>query len=628
ALASLAKTDDPNSSAKGVYRTTNAGKTWTYVSIAGPPGPNRDWPAPSKWGRTIFAVSQSDPGIVYARVVHDEANPPCTDPANPLCRQGRIATLAKSTDFGLTWSFLWDERVDPLTSGLGLLEGAGPRSSFGVDSQNPNYLLVGGAALYRSINGGLTWTAISSGHPDIHYIEPTRCGLWVGTDGGVAYHMRISGASYPPLATRLDNDGYRSLQFYYMAADPTSGDIVYGGTQDRGTWSRPAVGTWLRPGAGDGYEVATSDVCHRCITTAGTGDVAFYWHTDKLKGTCNAGVNDEYLSETGGFHGPILVDPLDPANEVWYFRKGRLFTFDGSCQQTQLLTINENGGFTQPEAKVRAADISINPTRRIYAGTTQGELFVVEEGSPWWSSEVELTVGSPWDDPGFGRDVEIRDVVVRQDPSFGQDVVYITLGPGPDSYGRPDGNLWKYDTLTQTWTPLGAGLPDGPILCFAIHPTDPEEFFVGTMHGVWWSRDAGATWEEHTTELPDVMVADLVMHPGTGVLYAATFGRSIWRSYPDNWTLPAGGLRAGGAPDDGFLPSNEGGLRFRTGARARVAVELYDVTGRRVRDVIDETLDSGEHSETVDVSDLTAGIYFARMRVNGLQVDSQKLVIR
>ena len=47
--------------------------------------------------------------------------------------------------------------------------------------------------------------------------------------------------------------------------------------------------------------------------------------------------------------------------------------------------------------------------------------------------------------------------------------------------------------------------------------------------GVFLTKDNGSTWTNATGNLPNVMVVDLVFQTSTKQLFAATYGRSIWR---------------------------------------------------------------------------------------------------
>ena len=75
----------------------------------------------------------------------------------------------------------------------------------------------------------------------------------------------------------------------------------------------------------------------------------------------------------------------------------------------------------------------------------------------------------------------------------------------------------------------GGQLPDVPHHGIAIAPADPDRVFVCHDAGVAVSPDRGASWQDLTRNLPNVMVVDLVHHDGDRTLTAATYGRSLWR---------------------------------------------------------------------------------------------------
>ena len=82
----------------------------------------------------------------------------------------------------------------------------------------------------------------------------------------------------------------------------------------------------------------------------------------------------------------------------------------------------------------------------------------------------------------------------------------------------------------HSWTDLDRHrLPDVPHHAIAIPRTKPATLYVANDAGVFVSRDSGGTWNDLTTNLPNVPVVDLVYHERDGTLSAATYGRSIWR---------------------------------------------------------------------------------------------------
>ena len=55
------------------------------------------------------------------------------------------------------------------------------------------------------------------------------------------------------------------------------------------------------------------------------------------------------------------------------------------------------------------------------------------------------------------------------------------------------------------------------------------------------------------------------------------------------------------------------GMRFTTAERGRVWVGLYDLSGRLVRSMVDNTLDAGGYDLQRDLSDVSPGVYFVRL---------------
>jgi hypothetical protein len=67
-------------------------------------------------------------------------------------------------------------------------------------------------------------------------------------------------------------------------------------------------------------------------------------------------------------------------------------------------------------------------------------------------------------------------------------------------------------------------------------------------------------------------------------------------------------------------------VRYTLPEKASVRVALYDVLGRRVRTLVDATQEAGRKAETVEVSSLSGGVHFLRLRA-GDTVQTKKLVV-
>jgi hypothetical protein len=86
------------------------------------------------------------------------------------------------------------------------------------------------------------------------------------------------------------------------------------------------------------------------------------------------------------------------------------------------------------------------------------------------------------------------------------------------------------------WLHINGGLPDVPVYCFEIDRLSRDQY-IGTEIGVYYRDSTMTNWAPYTTGMPNVMVSDLEINYATNELWAATYGRSLWKS-PKHTTTP------------------------------------------------------------------------------------------
>lgn len=199
----------------GVYRSTDAGLTWTQVL----------------YGSTFLsmAISPSSSSAIYACVSISTEVP-------------GLRLTFRSTDGGTTWSSL-----DSL--------GSAPVRALAVDPRSSDvvYAAVGTSGpsapgVYRSTNGGASWTALAGGlvgssfnavaidpaDPSIVYAGATDTGIFRSSDGGASW-------------TAI-NDGLTGLDISAITIDAQTPSIVYAGTSGGVFRSADGGAHWLSIG--------------------------------------------------------------------------------------------------------------------------------------------------------------------------------------------------------------------------------------------------------------------------------------------------------------------------------------------------------------------------------------------
>jgi len=157
--------------------------------------------------------------------------------------------LYMSSNGGLTWTRTNSINPRPMYF-----------SKLRVDPSDNNYIYVLGISLYRSKDGGKTFT--SDGGRGVH---SDNHGMWVDPNDGKHIILGTDGGVYVTY-DRMENwdilNHVAIGQFYHVAVSPRQNYQVYGGLQDNGSWGGPSRSRyregslnedWILMGWGDGF---------------------------------------------------------------------------------------------------------------------------------------------------------------------------------------------------------------------------------------------------------------------------------------------------------------------------------------------------------------------------------------
>ncbi len=180
--------------------------------------------------------------------------------------------------------------------------------------------------------------------------------------------------------------------------------------------------------------------------------------------------------------------------------------------------MGERGGAETHATLISVVESPLRPGV-IWAGTDDGNVQVTRDGGATWTNVRNNIPVSQ---------VPTRTWVSRVEPShFDAGTAYVSFDGHRNSNFKP--YVFKTTDFGATWTSISSNLPQrDPVYVVKEDLKNPSLLFVGTEFGVYASINGGAAWHKMMTDMPTVAVHDLVIHPRDNDLIAATHGRSLW----------------------------------------------------------------------------------------------------
>ncbi|MFH0992680.1 MAG: hypothetical protein V1799_22000 [bacterium] len=511
----------------GIYKTTDAGKTWKEKT--------KGLPDTKFTGRVGIDISRNKPNVLYAYV--DNHTPGKMPSAGELDSYGRPRTTPKivgaqvyrSDDKAETWVKVNDDA--PMMEGFGGTYGW----VFGqirVDPNNENVVYLMGLFLARSTDGGKTFQYVGRElHMDHHalWIDPENSNYIINAnDGGIGLSYDY-GKTWRTFIKELP-----VIQFYNVAYDMEKPFNVYGSVQDhfshRGNvmHNMPRRGgpatRWESCPGGEGSMHAI-DTSNSKIVYSST----FYgnltraelqsngtWRNKNILPKIAAGeaeLRGEWLAPTilsphnsnVLYHGMQYVYRSMNRGETWE-RISPDLTYNDPQKQGKLPYAISHQCLTQ---------ISESPFKfgLLYTGTDDGRVHLTTNSGETWK---EITGTLP-----YNKHVS-RIEASMYDPA----TVYLTLN------GRRDDDfndyIYKSTDYGKSWIDISGNIPGGPVNVIREDPKNKDILYVGTDLGVYVTVDGGKQWSVVANGLPNCFVWDLIIHPRDNSLVIATNGRGMW----------------------------------------------------------------------------------------------------
>jgi photosystem II stability/assembly factor-like uncharacterized protein len=626
-VAAIGHAYGPNEQ-RGVFRTADGGKTWTKVLYHD-----------DKTGAIDLVFDPHNARIVFA-ALYEEVRRPWD-----FVSGGPGSGIYKSTDGGVTWKHLEKHGLPEGTLGrIGLAVGADSEHVYALieadkgglyasddggdewhfvtgdhrfrqrawyftvvyaDPQNPFTIYILNTGVYRSTDGGHTWSTIRTPHGDNHFlwIDPSNPKhLIIANDGGATVSL-----NWGKTWSTLDNQP--TAEFYHVATDSRFPYYLYGAQQDNSTVAIPSRGDpdnfysvgggesgWIVPDAkGDTVYAGSYDgLITRFERESGRSVDVSPWPLNPMgHGAANLHYRFQWTA-------PIAASPFDP--KTIYFGGNVLFqTNDGGMSWTAIspdLTRNDKskqqsagGPITKDNTSVEYYDtifcIAPSPLQhgQIWVGSDDGLIHLTRDGGKHWENVT------PKDMPEWSK-VSLIDA-----SPFAAGAAYAAVDRSKSDDFKP--YIYKTTDFGKTWARINDGIPDGSFIhAVREDPGHKGLLFAGTEMGVYVSFDDGGHWQALKMNLPTVPVHDLMVKGNDLVI--ATHGRAFWslddinplrllsaqvESEPAHLFEPAVAYRAsfgggffGGTPSGAVID-----YWLKEATKGELTLEILDGKGKLVR---------------------------------------------
>ena len=510
-----------------IYKSTDAGETWTKLAGGLPPSP---------LGRISLDIYRGSPNIVYAGI------------EGPVVGGGGGGR--GGADTGPTGLY----RTDDGGASWRKVSGVNPRpmyfSQVRIDPSTPDRVYMGGVKMQMTVDGGrsMETSASMAIHDDIHaiWLDPRNPDhVLIGGDGGI-------GVSYDQAKTWQFQANLPVGLFYHVGYDMEIPYNVCGGMQDNYDWCGPSAtrlaagilnSDWFQIATGDGF-VSVPDLNNSKIIYTETQD-GNMMRRDKVTGESRS-IRPTALNVTPApapgetyrfeWDTPLMISPHD--NGVLYTAGNKVFrSTDRGDSWTVIspdlttnvnrdtvvtmglkgadITVSKNDGVSQWPAIVSLAE-SPKQAGVLYAGADDGTLSVTRNGGGSWTNITKNLPG----DPAGGW-------ISRIAPSrYDAGTVYVTV----DNHRLNDYEtyIWVSNDFGASFHSLRSNLKGEVVKTITEDQKNADVLYVGGETGLFVSLDRGKSWGRIHANLPSVRVDEITQHPRDNAILVATHGRALW----------------------------------------------------------------------------------------------------
>ena len=523
---------------RGVYRSTNAGSTWQKILFVN-----------DSTGCIDLAINPTNPSIVYAAMWQRVKYP------FGSMRCGAGSGIYKSVDGGTTWS--------QLTNGLPASNVNTGRIGIDISKTNPSILYGSYSTttactfdgVYKTTNGGTSWSHVDNISTDVNNgygwyfgnvrVDPTNSNvvyilgldMWKSTDGGINWndvtgwtHVDHHALLINPLNTQhLINGNDGGLYLSFDGSNNWNFVPTLPITQFYACEIDYMNPTNLYGGSQDNSteRTLTGNLDDWEVIYGGDGFYVLVDPTDNNYVYCEYQYGQIGASTDGGFSFNYAMNGINPGDRMNW---NTPFVIDPS--NPQILYYGSNYLYKSTDRAVSWNTISGDLTDNIgyYSSITTIAVAptngnVIYVGTDDANVWVTNNCGSTWTDISSGLPTRYVSRVAVAPDSA--NVAYVTFS----GYRNNDylAHVFRTKNYGATWQDISGNLPEGPINDIIVDPLNTSFLYVATDVGVFVSMDWGGSWQALGVSMPLLPVCDLTLHNPTRTLVAGTYGRSMYK---------------------------------------------------------------------------------------------------
>ena len=514
-----------------IWKTTDGGKTWNKLT--------NGLPQTKFTGRVGIALSRSNPNILYVYVDnHTPKREPKAGELDPYGRPIQVIPFGvqvwRSDDAGQNFAKVSteDDKLERFAGTYGWVFG-----QIRVDPTNPEVVYIMGVPIAKSTDGGKTFNMMrpergsERNHGDHHalWIDHTDPNYLInGNDGGVV-------VSYDG-GKNLNNffDVIPTTQFYNITYDMNTPYNVIGSVQDEGSFMAsvkntfgskdPSIQQWRDAPGGEGT-IHAVDPSNPSLVYSSTFYGRLTRSTVFKDSIASKNIFPKKADDEEVHRGEWLAYTLLSPHDNKTLYHGFQYLFKSTDQGETWKRIS--GDLTYNDvSRMGRTPYAINHQAITAIDESPITKGVLYVGTDDGRVWVTMNDGGGWTEitKGLPERVHVSRLVASK---YDAGTVYITMSDRREDNIKP--YLFRSTDHGKTWTALTTDLPASPVNVVREDPRNANILYCGTDLGVYVSKDKGKSWQSIQGNLPaTVSVNDLFVHPRDYNLVIGTYGRGVW----------------------------------------------------------------------------------------------------